>query len=354
MLSQIRDLQLSDLLGREPLSLDAKEITKYIHNQVVLITGAGGSVGTELSYYVANSNPRKLVLVGRGENSIYEVEQKLKLNHIYGNIISEIADIKDRGRVSRLFKKHQPDVVFHAAAHKHVPYMERNPEEAVKNNIIGTKVLCDVALAAQCEKFILISTDKAVSPSSIMGTTKKAAEMIVVMMNGLGSTKFAAVRFGNILGSRGSVIPLFERQISMGEPLTITHPQMTRYLMTVDEAAQLVIQAGAMAMGGETFVLDIGRLINIKDLAYRLIRMKGLEPHKDVPIIYTGIRPGEKISEALIGDDEEVKHTNHNKIFAVYNTAANYDGVKRILATLEDPNFAYEDEDIRQLLKIIC
>jgi FlaA1/EpsC-like NDP-sugar epimerase len=346
----IRDVQLSDLLGREPLTLDTKEIYKYINDQVVLITGAGGSVGTELSYHVANSNPRKLILVGRGENSIYEVEQILKLSNLHENIVTEIADIKDRGRVARLFKKYRPHVIFHAAAHKHVPYMERIPEEAVKNNIIGTKVLCDVAFETGCEKFILISTDKAVKPSSIMGATKKVAEMIVVMMNSLGSTKFAAVRFGNILGSRGSVIPLFERQISMGGPVTITHPQMTRYFMTVDEAAQLVIQAGALAKGGEIFVLDMGEPICIKDLAYKLIRMKGLEPEKDIPIVYTGIRPGEKIREMLVEDDEQVSPTRHNKIFVINKKKTTFDDLKQLLVRLENPDFSYADDEIREML----
>lgn len=346
----IRDVQLSDLLGREPLTLDTGEIANYITGRVVLITGAGGSVGTELSYHVAAGNPEKLVLVGRGENSIYEVEQMLKMNNLHHKVVTEIADVKDRGRVARLFKKYKPHVVFHAAAHKHVPYMERIPEEAVKNNIAGTKVLCDAACETECAKFILISTDKAVKPSSIMGATKKVAEMIVLMMNGQGSTKFAAVRFGNILGSRGSVIPLFERQISMGGPVTITHPQMTRYFMTVDEAAQLVIQAGALARGGEIFVLDMGEPICIKELAYKLIRMKGLEPEKDIPIVYTGIRPGEKISETLVEDDEQVSPTPHSKIFVINKQQPAFGEVERLLVKLENPGFSYAEDEIRGML----
>lgn len=349
--SPIRDLQLEDLLGRRSQTLDIEKIIQYLNKKIVLITGAGGSVGTELSIHIANSNPTKLVLVGRGENSIYEVEQKLKYSHPNVNVISEIADIKDRGRITRLFKQHKPNVIFHTAAHKHVPYMERIPEEAVKNNIIGTKVLCDVTIETGCEKFIFISTDKAVKPTSIMGATKRIAENIILMMNSQSKTKFAAVRFGNVLGSRGSVIPLFERQIAMGGPVTVTHPLMTRYFMTVSEAAQLVIQAGAMAKGGEIFVLDMGEPICIKDLAFKLIKLRGLEPEKDIQIKYTGIRPGEKISESLVEDEEKVKPTGHPKISAIYKTSENFGPVKNLLTALQDPNFSYADEDIRKLLQ---
>jgi len=347
----IRDVQLEDLLGRELLTLDTGEIKRFIKNQVVLITGAGGSVGTELSKNVADCEPRKLILVGRGENSIYEVEQQLLNSHPLVNVVGEIADIKDSGRISRVFERHKPGVVFHAAAHKHVPYMERIPEEAIKNNIVGTKVLCDVAYQNGCQKLILISTDKAVMPSSIMGATKKVAELIIQMMNRYGGTKFAAVRFGNILGSRGSVLPLFERQISMGGPVTITDPRMMRYFMTVSEAAQLVLQAGAMANGGEIFMLDMGKQICIKDLAYKLIMLKGLEPEKDIKIKYTGVRPGEKLSEVLFGVEETVKPTGHKKICAVYNTAQyNLKELSNLLATLSNKSFLYSNQDIKKLL----
>lgn len=348
--SPIREVELEDLLGREPLTLDTDEITGYLNDQVVLITGAGGSVGTELARHVANSRPRMLVLMGHGENSIYEVEHKLKPDYASLNITGEIADIKDRGRISRVFKKYKPAVVFHAAAHKHVPYMERIPEEAVKNNIIGTKVLCDVAIETGCKKFLLISTDKAVQPTSIMGLTKRVAELVLLMMNGNSQTKFVSVRFGNILGSRGSVIPLFEKQISMGGPVTITHPQMMRYFMTVNEAAQLVIQAGAMAGGGEIFVLDMGEPICINDLATKLIRLKGLEPGKDIVLTYTGIRPGEKISEKLVGKGEELKPTLHKKIYEVYKPSQNFKPIRRLL-TILDNNFSYEEEEIRTILR---
>ncbi|AGL03952.1 polysaccharide biosynthesis protein [Desulfoscipio gibsoniae] len=347
----IREVQLEDLLGRKSLALDLGSINNYLNDQVVLVTGAGGSVGMELSANIANSNPGKLVLMGRGENSIYEVERKIKLSHPQVDIATEIADIRDRGRITRLFQKYKPGVVFHAAAHKHVPYMERIPEEAVKNNILGTKVMCEVAHDFNCDKFVLISTDKAVKPTSIMGVTKRIAETIVVMMNEQSQTKFAAVRFGNILGSRGSVIPLFEKQIARGGPVTITHPQMMRYFMTVGEAALLVIQAGAIAVGGEIFVLDMGEPVCIKDLAYKLIKLNGLEPEKEIAIQYTGIRPGEKITEVLVGDDEEVKTTQHNIIFAIYSSTKNFARVKELLATLENPSFSYADEDIRSLLQ---
>ncbi len=347
----IREVQLEDLLGRKPLSLDLNSINNYLTDQVVLVTGAGGSVGTELSTNIANSSPGQLVLMGRGENSIYEVERKLKLSHPYIDIATEIADIRDRGRMTRLFQKYRPGVVFHAAAHKHVPYMERIPEEAVKNNILGTWVMCEVAHDFKCDKFVLISTDKAVKPTSVMGATKRIAETIAVMMNNQSHTKFSAVRFGNILGSRGSVIPLFEKQIAGGGPVTITHPQMTRYFMTVSEAAWLVIQAGAIAVGGEVFVLDMGEPVCIKDLAYKLIKLNGQQPEKDIAIRYTGIRPGEKITEVLVGDDEEVKATRHKKISAVYSSMKDFARLKELLATLEDPCFSYAEEDIRCLLQ---
>jgi len=347
----IRELQVEDLLGRKPLSLDLKSIDNYLTNQVVLITGAGGSVGTELSTNIANSNPGQLVLMGRGENSIYEVERKLRISHPGIEMASEIADIRDRGRMTRLFQQYKPGVVFHAAAHKHVPYMERIPEEAVKNNILGTRVMCEVAHEFNCGKFVLISTDKAVQPTSIMGVTKRIAEAIVVMMNQQSHTKYSAVRFGNILGSRGSVIPLFEKQIASGGPVTITHPQMTRYFMTVSEAAWLVIQAGAIAGGGEIFVLDMGEPVCIKELAYKLIKLKGQQPEKDIPIQYTGIRPGEKISEVLVWDNEEVKTTQHKKISAVYSPLKDFTWVKEFLDTLDNPCFSYSEDDIRYLLQ---
>lgn len=348
----IRDVQVDDLLGRKPLTLDTEEIQRYIRGQTVLITGAGGSVGTELSKHVANCNPRKLILMGRGENSIYEVEQQLKLHRPDVKTISEIADIKDSGRINRLFKSYRPGLVFHAAAHKHVPYMERIPEEAVKNNILGTNILCEAAYNFGCEKFIFISTDKAVKPTSIMGATKKVAETIMLMKNDLGGTKYASVRFGNILGSRGSVVPLFERQISMGGPVTITHPDMMRYFMTVGEAAQLVLQAGAMSRGGEIFVLDMGEPICIKDLAYKMISLRGLEPEKDIFISYTGIRPGEKIKEILAEEDEEMVATMHDKISAIRNNSKDYAKAQKIINELLKPNFSFGGDEIKRLLSV--
>lgn len=352
-LAPIRDVRLDDLLGREPLLLDTEEIVKYLHNEVVLITGAGGSVGTELAVHAGNNNPRQLILMGRGENSIFEVEQKLRYSHPHVNIVSEIGDIRDQGRMRRLFCKYEPGVVFHAAAHKHVPYMERNPEEAVKNNIIGTKIVCETAMNTGCKKFILVSTDKAVKPTSVMGASKKVAEMIVLLMNDLGPTKFAAVRFGNILGSRGSVLPLFERQIAQGGPVTITHPEMTRYFMTVNEAAQLVIQAGAMAVGGEVFILDMGEPICIKELALKLIKMKGLRPFKDIAIKYIGVRPGEKISEILTSEQEIVEITKHKRILSVLNKKVDHRQVKDMLYQFQHPQFTYRDEEIEALLKTL-
>lgn len=352
-LGAIRDVQLEDLLERETLALDLNEIAKYLNGKVVLITGAGGSVGSELSRYVADNDPYRLVIMGRGENSIYEIEQKLKVDYPQLDLASEIADIKDRGRIERLFNKHKPSIVFHAAAHKHVPYMEECPEEAVKNNILGTKILCETAAGSGSEKFIFVSTDKAVKPTSIMGATKRVGEIYIQMIDEKTSTKFAAVRFGNILGSRGSVVVKFENQIARGGPLTITHPNMTRYFMTVSEAAQLVIQAGAMAKGGEIFVLDMGKPISIKELAVKMIKLKGLEPGKDIKIKYTGIRPGEKVTESLFGDKEKVLPTRHNKIFKVYKNRCEFENVRKLLETIENPNFSYDEKEAANLLSCL-
>ncbi len=313
--NSIRKVQVEDLLGREPVSVDLEEVAGYVSGQTVLVTGAGGSIGSEICRQIAKFNPKEIILAGHGENSIFTIEQELRASYEGINFTTEILEIKDREKVFLVFNKYKPTVVFHAAAHKHVPLMERNPEEALKNNIVGSQNLAQAADAAGVKVFVLISTDKAVNPTSVMGATKRVAEMIVQGMDKHSQTKFVAVRFGNVLGSRGSVIPTFKRQIAQGGPVTVTHPEMVRYFMTIPEAAQLVIQAGAMARGGEIFILDMGKPVKIVDLARDLIRLSGLEPDVDIKIKFSGIRPGEKLYEELLTAEEGTTATKHSRIF---------------------------------------
>ncbi|WP_019534273.1 polysaccharide biosynthesis protein [Paenibacillus ginsengihumi] len=312
---EIRDVDVEDLLGRDPIKVDLEGIANYVENKTVLVTGAGGSIGSELCRQVLPFRPSRLLLLGHGENSIYAIEMELRRTFPGAVLETIIADVQDRERMDDVFKTYRPDVVFHAAAHKHVPLMERNPAEAVKNNVFGTKNVADCADKYGTERFVMISTDKAVNPTSVMGTTKRIAEMYVQALNNQSETKFAAVRFGNVLGSRGSVIPHFKQQIAMGGPVTVTHPEMIRYFMTIPEAVQLVIQAGAFAEGGEVFVLDMGEPVKIVDLATDLIRLSGFEPNVDIQIQFTGMRPGEKLYEELLTSEEGLGSTKHNRIF---------------------------------------
>ncbi|TBL70848.1 nucleoside-diphosphate sugar epimerase/dehydratase [Paenibacillus thalictri] len=313
--NEIRNVEVEDLLGREPVKVDLAGIADYVQNKVVLITGAGGSIGSELCRQIAPYNPRKLVVLGHGENSIYAIEQELRRLFPELQIEPVIADVQDMGRMKIIFERLSPQVVFHAAAHKHVPLMEKNPSEAIKNNVFGTKNVALCADLYRAEKFVLVSTDKAVNPTSVMGATKRIAEMFIQSMNANSSTKFVAVRFGNVLGSRGSVIPQFKQQIATGGPVTVTHPEMIRYFMTIPEAVQLVIQAGAFAGGGEVFILDMGKPVKIIDLAEDLIRLSGFEPNVDIDIVMTGIRPGEKLYEELLTSEEGLGSTRHDRIF---------------------------------------
>jgi len=310
----IRDINIEDLLRREPVRTDMDGIAKYISGQRVLVTGAGGSIGSELCRQICALNPARLLLLGQGENSVFEIEQELIREFGYAST-ALIGDVKDRNRLEEIFLHERPTVVFHAAAHKHVPLMEANPQEAVKNNVLGTRNVAE--LAAQCgvKKFILVSTDKAVNPTSVMGATKRIGEMIVQSMAGTSSTEFAAVRFGNVLGSRGSVIPVMRKQIARGGPVTVTHPQMTRYFMTIPEAVQLILQAGTLGRRGEIFILDMGDPVRILDLARDLIRLSGFRPEIDIKIEYSGIRPGEKLHEELLYTEEGKERTAHEKIF---------------------------------------
>ncbi|XPO21525.1 nucleoside-diphosphate sugar epimerase/dehydratase [Phosphitispora sp. TUW77] len=314
-IDMIREVSLDDLLGRDPVHIELEEIADYVAGQVVLVTGAGGSIGSELCRQVAPFSPGKLLLLGHGENSIYNIEMELKQNFPDLTLETIIADIQDIKRIRQVFRAIRPTVVFHAAAHKHVPLMETHPAEAVKNNIFGTKNLVECAHQFGISRFIMISTDKAVNPTSVMGVSKRVAEIIVQGYGQSSRTKFALVRFGNVLGSRGSVIPLFQRQIKKGGPVTVTHPDMVRYFMTIPEAVQLVIQAGALAQGGEVFILDMGKPVKIVDLARDLIQLSGLEPYKDISIVYTGLRPGEKLFEEILTSEEGIGATKHNRIF---------------------------------------
>lgn len=314
-ITQLRPVDIEDLLGRDPVKLDTTAVREYLAGKIVLITGAGGSIGSEIVRQVAKMQPKKLLLLGKGENSIYEITQELKINSPEVKTVPIIADIRDKERIKAIMDYFEPQVVFHAAAHKHVPLMEYQPAEAVRNNILGTKVVADEAAAHNVETFVMISTDKAVNPTSVMGCTKRVAEMYVQSMNKNSGTRFVAVRFGNVLGSRGSVIPLFKKQIAKGGPVTVTHPDMKRYFMTIPEASQLVLQAGAMAKGGEVFVLDMGEPVRIYDLAKDLITLSGLIPDKDIEIKITGLRPGEKLFEELLSAEDGTEKTMHKKIF---------------------------------------
>ena len=313
--SKLRDVQIEDLLGREPIALDDTAVKAYLADKVVLVTGGGGSIGSEICRQVAKMGPKKLLIMGKGENSIYEIHQEMLNTHPELKVVPIIADVRDRQRLEDIMGYFHPQVVFHAAAHKHVPLMEWQPIEAVKNNVWGTKVVAETANKFKVETFVMISTDKAVNPTSVMGCTKRVAEMFVQSMNAISDTRFVAVRFGNVLGSRGSVIPLFKKQIAKGGPVTVTHPDMKRYFMTIPEASQLVLQAGAMAKGGEVFVLDMGEPVKICDLAKDLIRLSGLVPDVDIKIKYTGLRPGEKLFEELLSAEDGTEQTDHKKIF---------------------------------------
>lgn len=311
----LRDINIEDLLRRDPIHLDFAKITSYIAGKTVLITGAGGSIGSEISRQVSRVGAKEIILLGRGENSIYEIYQELKIkfpDQLYRTVI---ANITDKQRMTEVFAKYKPQVVFHAAAHKHVPLMEIQPAEAVRNNVFGTKNVAELADAYHSEIFVLISTDKAVNPTSVMGATKRCAELVLQEINQHSETKYVTVRFGNVLGSRGSVVPLFEKQIAAGGPVTITHPEMTRFFMTIPEAVQLVLQAGSQAEGGEVFLFNMAKSVKIRDMACDLIQLHGLKPDQDIKLVYTGLRPGEKLYEELLTSEEGTASTKHGKIF---------------------------------------
>ena len=311
---QIKKINIEDLLGRDSIKLDEKEITKQLHNKTILITGAAGSIGSELARQIAQFSPRKIILLDQAETPIFHLDIEMFEKYKGCNYDVVIGDIRNKERMNRLFDHFKPEHVYHAAAYKHVPMMENNPSEAVLTNVEGTKVVADLSIQYGVEKFVMISTDKAVNPTSVMGASKRIAEIYVQSLNKLNKTKFITTRFGNVLGSNGSVIPLFKEQIDKGGPITITDPNVTRYFMTIPEACRLVLEAGSMGKGGEIFIFDMGKSVKIVDLAKKMIQLSGLTLGKDIQIIYTGLRPGEKLYEELLNDKENTLPTHHPQI----------------------------------------
>lgn len=322
-IKQIQDVKIEDLLGRPPVTLDSEGISSSISGKVVLVTGAGGSIGSELCRQVSRFKPSLLILLDIYENNMYELQLELERIDPDSPRKVLIGSVRDKIRIDQLFSTYGPDIVFHAAAHKHVPLMEDSPGEAIKNNVFGTINVAEAASRYKAQRFVLISTDKAVNPTNVMGASKRVAELAIQYLNKNSQTEFVAVRFGNVLGSNGSVIPIFQRQIAMGGPVLVTHPEVTRFFMTIPEAVQLVIQASAMAKGGEIFVLDMGKPVKIVDLARDLIKLSGFKPDVDIPIEFIGLRPGEKLYEELHLDDESVDTTCHDKIFVLKNDCTN-------------------------------
>ena len=351
--SRIRNVDIADLLGREPVELDTEQIGRQLRGKRVLVTGAGGSIGSQMCRQIAAFGPKRLILVEQAENNLFEIDRELRASHTGLDVVPYVADITDRGRIAAIFAQERPAAVFHAAAHKHVPMMEINPGEAVKNNIAGTMVVADACLAAQVQKMVMISTDKAVNPTSIMGCTKRVAEMYVQGLTGDGVTQFVTVRFGNVLGSSGSVVPIFQEQIARGGPVTVTHSAMTRYFMTIPEAAQLVLQAGTMGKGGEIYMLHMGEPVRIVDLARDMITLSGLRPDIDIEIVFSGKRPGEKLFEELLSVGEDIGDTSHPKIMIWKHRPEDREavcrGVERLIALAD----AFANGQIQAELKRI-
>ena len=314
IMQNFRDVEIEDLLGRETIKLDNKNIKELIHNKVVLVTGGGGSIGSELCRQIVRFEPERLVIVDIYENNLYDIEQELKYNYPNAKIDAIVASVRDKDRLNEIFNEFKPYLVFHAAAHKHVPLMETSPLEAIKNNVFGTYNVVNCADEYNVKRFVLISSDKAVNPTNIMGATKRLCEMIIQAKNKVSNTEYVAVRFGNVLGSNGSVVPLFKKQIAHGGPVTVTHKDITRFFMTIPEAVSLVLQAMSGAKGGEIFVLDMGEPVKIYGMAKKLIKLSGLEPDVDIPIKVTGLRPGEKLYEEILMQEEGLTETKHDKI----------------------------------------
>ncbi len=348
----LKDVDVEDLLGREEIVLDLKEIERLIKNKSVLITGAAGSIGSELCRQVAKFNPKKIIVLDQDETGVFNISSELKNKFPLMNFNFLVGDILDNSKMKKIFSEFKPSIVFHAAAYKHVPLMEENISEAVKNNIFGTKVLAELSIENNVEKFVFISTDKAVNPVSIMGATKRVGEALCQSLNRNGVTKFISVRFGNVLNSRGSVIPIFREQIKKGGPIEVTDPEMKRYFMLISEACLLVMQAGAMGKGGEVFVLDMGKPVKIVDLAREMIKLSGLEPDKDIPIVFTGLRPGEKMFEEILTAEEGTSATQNKKIFMAKLSEVNMDDFKNIIERLWNSIYS-NDSQILEILKEI-
>lgn len=351
-ISNLRHVEVEDLLGREPITVNVDSIAEYVRGKVVLVTGGGGSIGSELCRQIARHIPKQLIILDIYENNAYDIKQELERKYPRLNLEVLIGSVRNTSRVNYIFEKYHPDIVYHAAAHKHVPLMEDSPNEAIKNNVFGTLKTVKAADKYGTQRFVLISTDKAVNPTNIMGASKRMCEMIVQMYNTRSKTEFVAVRFGNVLGSNGSVIPLFKKQIAHGGPVTVTHPDIIRYFMTIPEAVSLVIEAGLYAKGGEIFVLDMGEPVKILDLAENLIRLSGYTPYDDIPIVFTGLRPGEKLYEELLMDEEGLKDTQNKMIHIGRPIEIDEERFEKELEALKHAT-DNEEEDIRPLIKQI-
>lgn len=345
--SMLRKIEINDLLGREPVDLHMETIMRYVQGKTVLVTGGGGSIGSEICRQIAGYAPRQLIILDIYENNAYEIRGELLYQHPDLDLQVLIGSVRNEKRVDAIFSKYRPDLVFHAAAHKHVPLMEDSPNEAIKNNVLGTWNVAKAADRYHTRKMVLISTDKAVRPTNIMGASKRVCELIVQSFAQTSKTEYAAVRFGNVLGSNGSVVPLFQKQIAHGGPVTVTHPEVIRYFMTIPEAVNLVLQCGALATGGEIFILDMGEPVKILDLAENMIRLSGLEPGKDIPITFTGLRPGEKLYEELLISLDNLKTTGNKQIFVAQPAPIEVEKIRRLVQKLVRDAFA-ESEQIRE------
>ena len=348
--SMLRDVQIEDLLGREAVRTDLESIMSYVKDQKVMVTGGGGSIGSELCRQIADDQPKQLIIIDNYENAAYELQMELGRKHPELDVIVLIVSVQNRRKIREIFEQYKPDLVFHAAAHKHVPLMEYSPCEAIKNNVFGTMNVASEANRSGVKRMVLISTDKAVRPTNIMGASKRICEMVIQTYNQRSKTKYVAVRFGNVLGSNGSVVPLFKQQIREGGPVTVTHPDIIRYFMTIPEAVSLVLQAGAYAQGGEIFILDMGEPVKILDLAENMIRLSGLVPGEDIEIKFTGLRPGEKLYEELLIDDDNKKETANKRIFIGQPIKIDEAEFDEKMKELEKATFS-EDENIRQVVK---
>lgn len=348
--SMLRDVQIEDLLGREAVRTDLESIMSYVKDQKVMVTGGGGSIGSELCRQIADDQPKQLIIIDNYENAAYELQMELGRKHPELDVIVLIVSVQNRRKIREIFEQYKPDLVFHAAAHKHVPLMEYSPCEAIKNNVFGTMNVASEANSSGVKRMVLISTDKAVRPTNIMGASKRICEMVIQTYNQRSKTEYVAVRFGNVLGSNGSVVPLFKQQIREGGPVTVTHPDIIRYFMTIPEAVSLVLQAGAYAQGGEIFILDMGEPVKILDLAENMIRLSGLVPGEDIEIKFTGLRPGEKLYEELLIDDDNKKETANKRIFIGQPIKIDEAEFDEKMKELEKATFS-EDENIRQVVK---